>query len=199
MADIPMIDTSVTLNTMKEHQDTPSSHPVVLYDGGGWFMVLVFFGLPTIIGSFLDFAWNYAVLSITHEILQPTKNERTLKDKPPELLQRRRREGVYALLITVLGFFIDYLYLNIAWGVKWDVPHFHIRSFFPLHGGNPPLEVLSILLPMAALFIVNYPLARYLLRLGRKQVAILSASMGFFTAPWLMLFIIMYQSYLYYK
>ncbi|MGA3094634.1 MAG: hypothetical protein ABSD79_04535 [Dehalococcoidales bacterium] len=184
---------------MVNTHNSPSSHPVTLYDGGGWFMAIAFFGIPSIFGSFLDFTWNYWVLRITYSILQPISDAEKHNDKSPEIRLRRRREVVYGLLITVLGFFIDYLYLNVAWGVKWSVPHFHIRSFFPLHGGNPPLEILSILLPMAALFIVNYPLARFYLRLKQKQAAILSAAMGFFTAPWLVLFIIMYQSYLYYK
>lgn len=154
----------------------PTGKTITLYDGGGWFMVLVFFGVPFIVGSVLDYVWNWLVLHLS------------LKRISPDV--RTAQKLVYSLIITVLGLIIDWLYYQITWGKLWPV-NLPVRPLFPVKGSNPPLEVASILMPIAALWLANFILARLYLRLRTRSAAILSAVMGFFTAPWLIVFVVL--------
>lgn len=169
-----------SMDTDNKGLRTQESRSIMLHDGGGWFIFVFFFGLPFFIGSVFDFCWNYLVLHVT------------LKIKSPSNIITRRK-AVYSLIITALGLVIDWLYYSITWG-RFFI-NLHVNPLFPVKGSHPVLEFVSILMPMAALSLINFALARFYLHLKPKTAMILGAVMGFFTAPWLIvLAVLVFQS-----
>ena len=42
---------------------TRHSSSTVLYDAGGWFVFVLFFGVPGAVGLVVDYLWNYLMIS----------------------------------------------------------------------------------------------------------------------------------------
>ncbi|MFC2026964.1 hypothetical protein ACFLUX_03250 [Chloroflexota bacterium] len=148
---------------------------VTLYDAGGWYL-LVYLGFAAVLGSLIDYGWNFLVLHLVLRRLSP--GIKTLK------------KLIYTLFITIIGFAIDWLYYRITWGEIWQ-DNLCIEPLFPVQGSHPLLEVTTILAPMLVLAVANYILSRLYLKLEVRQAAILSAVMAFLTAPWIIVFIVL--------
>ena len=141
---------------------------VVLYDGGGAIVFLVFLGIP--FGSFLDYLWNLLVLSIA------------LSRLPGEVKIEigTGRRLTYCLFITILGFIIDWGYFELT----WDTDLFNNAVWAPAMSQS--LQFVWLLLPITMIGLVNAALSYSFLELERKQAIIVGVVMGLFTAPWLL-------------
>ena len=84
---------------------------------------------------------------------------------------------LYALFITLIGIPINAVYAGVAWSWSWE----------PVI--NIPLQVLLMVMPLGLLWLANYLLCKYFLRLDNRQAATVAAIMAVLTAPWLMLVI----------
>jgi hypothetical protein len=148
---------------------------VTLYDAGGWYLA-VYFGFAVFLGSLIDYGWNFLVLHLALKRLS--------------LGFKIAKKLIYTLLITIIGFAIDWLYYRIAWGEIWG-DNLPIEPLFSARDPHPCLEVATILVPMLVLAVANYILSRLYLKLEVRQAAILSSVMAFFTAPWFIVFAVL--------
>ena len=80
---------------------------VTLYDAGGFFLILLFFGVP--LGTLFDFIWNLVVISVTLPRL-PGAGEIRIHFWWHRLF--------YCLIITALGFVIDWAYFELTWDMN---------------------------------------------------------------------------------
>ncbi|MBN2239108.1 MAG: hypothetical protein JW712_04990 [Dehalococcoidales bacterium] len=148
--------------------DEPKKNTVTLYDAGGFFLIFLFFGVP--LGTIGDFIWNLIVLSVT----LPRLPEGKVLD-----IGFWRRMG-FCLMITALGFVIDWAYFEIT----WDMSLGKSAEWFPAVAQW--LQFVWLLLPMAMLFLVNAALSYSYFRLEKRQALVFGGVMAVFTAPWLL-------------
>ena len=144
-----------------------SKKPVVLYDVGGLFIIVLFFGIPA--GSIIDYLWNLLVLSIALPRLPGDKVTIT-----------KGKRLAYCFFITLLGIVIDWAYFELTWDTSFG------RSAVWILAMSQALQFVWLLMPMLMIFLVNTALSYAYLKLARKQAIIFGAVMGFFTAPWLL-------------
>jgi hypothetical protein len=140
---------------------------IVLYDVGGMFIAVLFFGIP--FGILFDYLWNLLVLSLALPRLPGDRIEIT-----------RGGKLAYCLFITALGFFIDWAYFELTWDTDFG------KAAVWAPAMSQALQFVWLLLPMVMIFLVNAALAYAYLKLERRQAIIFGAIMGFFTAPWLL-------------
>ncbi|MFO8102227.1 MAG: hypothetical protein R6U37_08735 [Dehalococcoidia bacterium] len=161
---------------MRQIQKTTTIH-----DAGFGLLIVPLLGIP--LGIFLDFLWNFAVLSFSLSCLLK-KTPRAINSPEVSLhtsvvIVTRTKRLVYSLVITIIGAVVDWAYFELIWEDVWDTlqwdPAMSMSSQF-----------LLLLLPMALLTAANFALAFSLLKMELKQTIALSAIMGFFTAPWLL-------------
>jgi hypothetical protein len=140
----------------------------VLYDIGGWFLLSLLFGM-CFIGIALDYFWNFLVLFITCRLRR--------------IDIQLKKKLIYTFIVTACGLVIDWLYYKFTWGVS-VIGFIHIGSAFPRHVEQPLLELLTIIIPLAAIAVVNYFISRLYLGTKVKDSLWIGAAMGVFTAPW---------------
>lgn len=145
------------------------SGTTTLHDAGGWFLVTLVGGVG-LLGLAFDYFWNYLILFLGLRWLHFSVSH--------------RRKFVYCLIVTALGLLIDWLYYELTWGYL-VLGSLRVAPVFERAGLQPALEFTTILIPMVLVAAVNFGTARLLLRMSLKQAAILGATMGVFTAPWL--------------
>jgi hypothetical protein len=127
-----------------------------------------------ILGLILDYLWNWLVLTVA--LWHPFSSaDSSAEETAPSVTIGRRM--LYALFITLIGLPINAVYAGVAWGWSWD----------PVV--NMPLQVPLMLMPIGLLWLANYLLSRYFLKLDNRQAVTVAVMMAFFTAPWLMLVI----------
>ena len=156
------------------------------YDGGGWFLIYILFGVY-LIGLLIDYFWNFLVLYLTLRKLPNNQSSISLAKTIST-----GRKHIYCVIVTILGLIIDWLYYELIWGVL-VVGSLHVSPVFPMPGVNPPLEFATILIPMLVLMAVNYGISRAYLHLKSRQAVVLGVVMGFFTAPWLIVVAVLYM------
>ena len=156
-----------------EKQATGST---TLYDFsyGPMFYYLFATGGALVLGLIIDYVWNWLVLSVALWHPRSPADSSAEETAPAGTMGRRM---LYALFITLIGIPINAMYAVVAWG--W--------SLEPVI--NMPLQVPLMLMPIGLLWLANYLLSRYFLKLDNRQSATVAAMMAFFTAPWLMLVI----------
>jgi hypothetical protein len=152
---------------------------VTLYDAGGWYL-LAYLGFAMILGTLLDFGWNFLVLHLTLKRLS--------------LAVKRVSKFVYSVIATIIGLFIDWLYYSICWKEGWG-EWWPCQPLFTPRDPHPILELATILVPILLIALANYLLARLYLKLETRQAAIVGAAMGVFTAPWIIIIIQLSTSY----
>ncbi len=150
---------------MNEEKD----RSITLYDAGGFFLILLFFGVP--LGTLFDFIWNLVVISVTLPRL-PDAGEIRIHFWWHRLF--------YCLIITALGFVIDWAYFELTWDMNLS------KSTEWLPAVPQWLQFVWLLLPMALLFLVNAALSYSYFKLDKRQALIFGAVMAFFTAPWIL-------------
>jgi hypothetical protein len=143
--------------------------PTILYDAGGWFLIPMFFG-GVFLGVVVDYFWNYLILYLA---LRWQKISIT-----------RKRKFVYITIITAVGLLIDWLYYELTWGFL-IIGSLRVPPVFEMWGTQPGLELSTILIPMALLWVANYLASRFYLHLDKKQASVVGLAMAVFTAPWL--------------
>ena len=174
-----------------EPTGTNRKRTITLYDGGGWFFFAAVIGLPFILGSIIDFAWNYLVLHFTISSLKSNGGTESV-DSSPDRYTSNKGQFIGTIFITIIGFVIDYIYYNVFWGeILAGAPHIPVDPLFSKVGANKALELASILAPMAAIALMTFILSRLFFRLKTGQAVILGTVMGFFTAPWLIIAVIL--------
>ena len=150
---------------MKHDKDTS----ITLYDAGGFFLILLFFGLP--LGTIIDYFWNLTVISMTLPRLPGG----------PVMKTRLWQRLLFCLLMTALGFVIDWAYFELT----WDMNLSKASEWIPAVSWW--LQLVLMLLPVVMLFLVNAALSYSFFRLERRQALIFGGVMALFTAPWLLL------------
>lgn len=140
---------------------------IILYDAGGFFLIFLFLGIP--FGTIFDYIWNLLVMSVVIPHLPGGK----------EIHIRLRRRLLFCLLITALGFIIDWAYFELTWDMNLS------KSAEWIPAVPQWLQFVWILMPMLMLFLVNAALSYSFFKLDRRQALIFGGMMGFFTAPWL--------------
>lgn len=143
--------------------------PTILYDTGGWFLIPMFVG-GVFLGVVVDYFWNYLILSLA------------LRWQKISIIRKRR--FVYIAIITAVGLLIDWLYYELTWGFL-VIGSLRIPPVFEMWGTQPGLELSTILIPMALLWVANYLASRFHLYLDKKHASVVGAVMAVFTAPWL--------------
>jgi hypothetical protein len=139
---------------------------ITLHDIGCGFTPLLV-GIP--FGTIFDYLWNWLIMEFALSCMPYF----THKSKP-EL--ETDTKLTYCFFITILGFIIDFSYLEIV----WDDP-FSLWAPTMSQG----MQFLWLLLPMVMIAIVNAVLSHSFLEFERKEVAILGVFMGILTAPWI--------------
>jgi len=152
---------------MNKHNNNHKS--TTLYDAGGWFLILMFFGV-SFLGVIIDYLWNYFILFLALRLLH--------------IKLTVKRKTVYTVIITAFGLVIDWLYYEITWGTT-VIGALRIPALFKNPGTQPGLELATILIPMILIGIVNYFASRLYLHLNLKSAVIVGGMMMVFTAPWL--------------
>jgi len=155
-----------------EKQTTGST---TLYDFGfGPVFYFVFFAGAIAIGVILDYLWNWLVLTVA--LWRPFSSADATAEKTIPVVTIGRRM-LYALFVTLIGIPINITYYFTVW--NWDeTPRLDI-----------PLQVLVMVVPIGLLWLVNYLLSRYYLKLDNRQASTVAVIMAVLTAPWLMLVI----------
>lgn len=146
-----------------------SPKSATLYDTGGWFLVFMFSGLA-FVGVIFDYFWNFLVCSLT------------LRWKHIDIPRNKR--FIYCIIITALGFLIDWLYYELAWGTV-DIGNLRMSAAFVPAGSQPILETSTILIPAVIIGLINFSISKRYFHLTPKQALLLGTAMGIFTAPWL--------------
>ena len=141
---------------------------ITLYDAGGFFLILLFFGVP--LGTLFDFIWNLVVISVTLPRLPGIEDIRF----------GCWRRLLFCVMITILGFVIDWAYFELTWDMNLS------KASEWLPAVPQWLQFVWLLLPMSMLFLVNAALSYSYFRLEKRQAMIFGAVMAFFTAPWLL-------------
>ncbi|MFC1946374.1 hypothetical protein ACFLXY_00485 [Chloroflexota bacterium] len=141
---------------------------ITLYDAGGFFLILLFFGVP--LGTLFDFIWNLVVISVTLPRLPDVE----------EIQISMWRRLLFCIIVTALGFVIDWAYFELTWDMNLS------KSTEWLPAVPLWLQFIWLLLPMFMLFLVNAALSYAYFRLDRRQAVIFGAVMAFFTAPWIL-------------
>lgn len=124
------------------------------------------------LGLILDFLWNWLVLTVA--LWSPWRTADISAERTSTRVTIGRRM-LYALFITLIGIPINVVYAGIAWNWSWE-PRI-----------NVVLQVLLMALPLGLLWLANYLLSRYFLKLDKRQAATVAAIMAVLTAPWLVL------------
>jgi hypothetical protein len=151
------------------HWQQISILPKILYDAGGWFLIPMFVG-GVFLGVVVDYFWNYLILYLA---LRGQKISIT-----------RKRRFAYTAIITAVGLLVDWLYYELTWGYL-VIGSLRVPPVFERPGLNPGLELSTILIPMALLWVANYLASRFHLHLDAKHASLVGAVMAVFTAPWL--------------
>ena len=143
-----------------------------LYDIGlaplFWFLIA---GASIVLGIVIDFLWNWLILTAALWML---KGGGTLAASTvPDI--RRRHELLYCAWITIIGLFFNWIYFALAWSDEWT-PRI-----------NLPVQVLLMVPAIGLLWLANFILSRYVLKLDKRQASTVAIIMAVFTAPWLML------------
>jgi len=141
----------------------------ILYDAGGWFLIPMFVG-GVFLGVVVDYFWNYLILSLA---LRWQKISIT-----------RKTRFVYTAIITAVGLLIDWLYYELTWGFL-IIGSLRVPPVFERWETQPSLELSTILIPMALLWVANYLTSRFHLHLDKKHASVVGLVMAVFTAPWL--------------
>lgn len=124
------------------------------------------------LGLILDYLWNWLVLTVA--LWRPRGSAGpTAEITIPRVIIGRRM--LYAVFITLIGIPINVLYAGIAWNWSWE-PRINIA-----------LQVLLMIMPIGLLWLGNYLLSRYFLKLDNRQAVTVAAIMAVLTAPWLLL------------
>ncbi len=148
---------------------------IVLYDAGGAILVMLLFGVP--FGVFLDYLWNYLILSTALRLQHISSIS-------------AKRKASYSIIITAFGLLIDWLHYELTWGtlVVWEL---RVPAVFPRPGTKLGLELATILIPMALIGVVNYFASRLHLHLNGKRALTVGGIMAVFTAPWLIVMFVL--------
>jgi len=141
---------------------------ITLYDAGGFFLILLFFGVP--LGTLFDFIWNLIVISVVLPRLPGLE----------EIRVGCWRRLLFCLIITALGFVIDWAYFELTWDMNLS------KSTEWLPAVPQWLQFVWLLLPIFMLFLVNAALSYSYFGLEKRQALIFGAVMAFFTAPWIL-------------
>jgi hypothetical protein len=147
-----------------------------LYDmGGGFFFFYLFLAIGGIfLGLLFDYLWNWLVLTVA--LWRPRNAaDSTVEERAPVGTMGRRM--LYAVFITLIGIPINLVYAGIAWNWSWE-PRINVI-----------LQVLLMAMPIGLLWLANYLLSRYYLKLDNRQASTVAVIMAVLTAPWLMLVI----------
>lgn len=147
-----------------------------VYDmGGGFFFFYLLVAVGGIfLGLIFDYLWNWLVLTVA--LWRPRQQaDPTAEITVPVVTIGRRM--LYALFITLIGIPINAVYAGLAWNWSWE-PRIDIT-----------FQVLLLLMPIGLLWLANYLLSRYYLKLDKRQATTVAAIMAILTAPWLMLVI----------
>jgi hypothetical protein len=168
-----MFSGGAVLATVANH--FPNYSISALYYAGGRLWAAIYYG-GTVLGLVFNYFWNYFILYLA---LRWQKISIT-----------RKRKFIHTAIITSFGLLIDALYYELTWGLlvigKLSVP-----PLFERPGINPGLELTTILIPMALIGLVNYFASRLYLHLDKKQALVVGLAMGVFTAPWLMVAVVL--------
>jgi hypothetical protein len=151
--------------------------PITLYDAGGFWLILVFFGLP--LGVIFDYFWNLLIFAIALPRLPGTNHV------PIVVTIGKGKKAVFIFFVTLLGMIIDWAYVELIWDIGISIAK-SPDIWVPVMG--QPLQLLAILIPIVMLWAVDAALAYAFLRLDRKPAVILGGLMAVFTAPWMLLF-----------
>jgi len=141
----------------------------------GWLLTAVYYG-GTVLGVVLNYLWNYLILYLA------------LRWQRISITGKSR--FAYTAIITAVGLLIDALYYDFTWG-NLVIGSLRIPAVFERPGINPGLELTTILIPMALIWAVNYFGSRFYLHLDKKQALVVGLAMAVFTAPWVMVAIIL--------
>jgi hypothetical protein len=150
---------------------------ITLYDAGGFWLILVFFGLP--LGVIFDYFWNLLIFAIALPRLPGTNHV------PIVVTIGKGKKAVFIFFVTLLGMIIDWAYVELIWDIGISIAK-SPDIWVPVMG--QPLQLLAILIPIVMLWAVDAALAYAFLRLDRKPSVILGGLMAVFTAPWMLLF-----------
>ena len=145
------------------------------YDTVGRFWTAIYYG-GTVLGLVFNYFWNYLILYLA---LRWQKISIT-----------RKRRFAYTAIITAVGLLIDALYYELTWGFL-VIGSLRVPPLFARPGINPGLELGTILIPMALIGVVNYFVSRLHLHLDKKQALVVGLAMGVFTAPWVMVAVVL--------
>jgi len=146
-----------------------------LYDFGfGPVFYFVFFAGAIVIGVMLDYLWNWLVLTVA--LWSPWRPADSAAAGMLRSVTMGRRM-LYALFITLIGIPINAVYAGLAWNWSWE-PRIDVT-----------FQVLLMLMPIGLLWLANYLLSRYFLKLDKRQASTVAVIMAVLTAPWLMLVI----------
>jgi hypothetical protein len=145
------------------------------YDAGDWLSNAIYYG-GTVLGLVFNYFWNYLILYLA---LRWQKISIT-----------RKRRFVYTAIITAVGLLIDAVYYDITWGTL-VIGSLRVPPIFERPGLNPGLELSTIVIPMALIGAVNYFASRFYLHLDKRQALVVGLAMAVFTAPWVMVAIVL--------
>ena len=167
------------MRPVRDLPENKKTQSVTLYDAGGWYL-LAYLGLAFILGTLLDYAWNFLVLHLTLKQLS--------------LAVKRASKFIYTAIATAVGLGIDWVYYTICWKTGWG-EWWPCEPLFSPIDPHPILELATILVPMLLIALANYLLARLYLKLETRQAAIVGAAMGVFTAPWVVVITVIVAHY----
>lgn len=161
----------------------PWDYPILslissLYDAGGWYLIAIYFG-EILLRVVFNYSWNYLILYLAL--------------RRQKIIITRKRRFIYTVIITAIGLLIDGLYYELTWGTI-IIGSLEVPAIIQRPGLNPGLELITILIPMALIGVVNYLVSRFYLHLDKKHALVVGSAMGIFTAPWVMVAIILLGS-----
>jgi len=143
--------------------------------GGGFFFFYLLLAVGGIfLGLIFDYLWNWLVLTVA--LWHPRSPADSTAERAVQSVTIGRRM-LYAVFITLIGIPINAVYAGVAWNWSWE-PRINIT-----------LQVLLLIMPIGLLWLANYLLSKYYLKLDNRQAATVAAIMAVLTAPWLMLVI----------
>jgi hypothetical protein len=143
--------------------------------GGGFFFFYLLLAVGGIfLGLIFDYLWNWLVLTVA--LWHPRSPADSTAERAVQSVTIGRRM-LYAVFITLIGIPINAVYAGLAWSWSWE-PRINIT-----------FQVLLMVMPIGMLWLANYLLSRYFLKLDKRQAATVAAIMAVLTAPWLMLVI----------
>ena len=153
--------------------ETRTNGITIIYDIGNapffWFLIG---GGGLIVGILIDFLWNWLILTVA---LWGLRGGAASATASVVLNIRRRQETLYCACITIIGLFINGIYFSLAWSEGWT----------PIV--NLAVQVLLMIPAIGLLWLANFILSRYILKLDRRQATTVAIIMAVFTAPWLLL------------